>query len=89
MEAVAFLWTEFIIRPMLNTLLVLYVICFSQMGLAIILFTVLVRLATLPLTLTQVRQMRAMSTLQPRMQEIKDRYSNDRARVSQETMRLY
>ena len=89
MEAVAFLWTEFIIRPMLNTLVVLYVISFSQMGLAIILFTVLVRLATLPLTIKQVRQMRAMSTLQPRMQEIKDRYANDRARVSQETMRLY
>jgi len=68
---------------------VLYVICFSQMGLAIILFTILVRLATLPLTLKQVRQMRAMSTLQPKMQEIKDRYANDRARVSQETMRLY
>ena len=89
MEAISFLWTEFIIRPMLNTLLVLYVICFSQMGLAIILFTILVRLATLPLTLKQVRQMRAMSTLQPKMQEIKDRYANDRARVSQETMRLY
>jgi len=89
LEAIVFLWTELIIRPMLNTLLVLYVICFSQMGLAIILFTILVRLATLPLTLKQVRQMRAMSTLQPKMQEIKDRYANDRARVSQETMRLY
>ena len=89
LEAIVFLWTELIIRPMLNTLLVLYVICFSQMGFAIILFTILVRLATLPLTLKQVRSMRAMSTLQPKMQEIKDRYANDRSRVSQETMRLY
>jgi len=74
LEAIVFLWTELIIRPMLNTLLVLYVICFSQMGLAIILFTILVRLATLPLTLKQVRQMRAMSTLQPKMQEIINGY---------------
>ena len=70
MEALDFLWTEFIIRPMLNTLVVLYVISFSQMGIAIILFTLLVRLITLPLTVRQVRQMRAMSGLQPKLREI-------------------
>jgi YidC/Oxa1 family membrane protein insertase len=89
LEALSVIWNEAIIRPMLNTLMVLYVISFSQMGIAIILLTVLVRVVTLPLTLKQVRQMRAMSTLQPRMREIQERYRNDRARVSQETMRMY
>ena len=37
MEILATLWTEVIIRPMLNALMVLYVISFSQMGIAIIL----------------------------------------------------
>jgi YidC/Oxa1 family membrane protein insertase len=83
------LWNEVIIRPMLNTLMVLYVVCFNNMGLAIIAFTILVRLVTLPLTLKQIRQMRRMSELQPRMREIQERYSGDRARVSQETMKLY
>jgi YidC/Oxa1 family membrane protein insertase len=83
------LWREIIIRPMLNVLVVLYSICFNNMGIAIILFTVIVRLVTLPLTIKQLRQMRAMSNLQPRMKEIQDRYGRDRARVSQETMRLY
>ena len=82
-------WTDLIIRPMLNTLMVLYVISFSQMGIAIIVFTILVRLVTLPLTVRQIRQMRAMSTLQPKLREIQTRYGRDRARVSQETMRLY
>ena len=58
MEALSVIWNEAIIRPMLNTLMVLYVISFSQMGIAIILLTVLVRVVTLPLTLKQVRQMR-------------------------------
>ena len=89
MEALTVIWNEAIIRPMLNTLMVLYVISFSQMGIAIILLTALVRVVTLPLTLKQVRQMRTMSTLQPRMQELQQRYRNDRARVSQETMRMY
>ena len=74
---------------MLNTLLVLYVLCFSQMGIAIIAFTVLVRVVTIPLTVRQVRQMRAMTGLQPRVREIQERYAGDRQRISQETMRLY
>ena len=89
MEFFFLLWNEIIIRPMLNTLMVLYVVCFNNMGIAIIVFTVLVRLATMPLTLKQIRQMRRMSQLQPRMREIQERYSGDRARVSQETMKLY
>ena len=64
MEAISFLWTELIIRPMLNGLVVLYTICFSQLGVAIIIFTALVRVVTLPLTLKQLKQMRAMSGLQ-------------------------
>jgi len=83
------LWREIIIRPMLNTLLVLYVLCFAQMGLAIILFTVLVRVVTIPLTVRQLRQMRSMTSLQPRVREIQERYAGDRQRISQETMRLY
>ena len=74
---------------MLNTLLVFYVLFFNQMGIAIIVFTLLIRLATLPLTLKQIRQMRAMTSLQPRMKEIQERYAGDRARVSQETMKMY
>ncbi|MCH8801941.1 MAG: membrane protein insertase YidC [Chloroflexi bacterium] len=89
MEAISFLWTELIIRPMLNGLVVLYTILFSQMGLAIIVLTGLIRLVTLPLTLKQLKQMRAMSSLQPKLKEIQDRYSRDKSRVSQETMRLY
>ena len=89
MEIFITLWTEVIIRPMLNTLLVLYVISFSNMGIAIIVFTALVRLATLPLTLKQLRQMRGMTSLQPKVKEVQERYAGDRARISQETMRLY
>ncbi len=89
MEFFFLLWNEVIIRPMLNTLMVLYVLCFNNMGIAIIVFTILVRLVTMPLTLKQIRQMRRMSQLQPRMKEIQDRHSGDRTRVSQETMRLY
>jgi YidC/Oxa1 family membrane protein insertase len=74
---------------MLNGLVVLYTMLFSQMGLAVIVLTALIRLLTMPMTLKQLSQMRAMSGLQPKIKEIQDRYSRDKTRVSQETMRLY
>ena len=74
---------------MLNMLVVLYTILFSQMGLAIIVLTGIIRLVTMPLTLKQLRQMKAMSDLQPKIKEIQDRYARDRSRVSQETFKLY
>ncbi|MBM3942653.1 MAG: YidC/Oxa1 family membrane protein insertase [SAR202 cluster bacterium] len=89
MEALAFLWNEVIIRPMLNTLVVLYVLLFSQMGLAIFGFTVLVRVVTLPLALKQIRQMQAMTSIQSKLKELQEKHGKDRARMSQETMRLY
>jgi len=74
---------------MLNGLLLLYKILFSNFGLSIIFFTVIIRLLTLPLTLRQLRATRAMSVLQPKLQEIQKKYGKDRQRVSQETMKLY
>lgn len=82
-------WSQGILRPMINALVFLYAVLGSNMGLSIIAFTIFVRLVTTPLTLRQVRQMRSMSTLQPKMQEIKEKYKGDSRRISQETMRLY
>jgi YidC/Oxa1 family membrane protein insertase len=74
---------------MLNVLVLLYGALFSNYGVAIILFTVLVRLATLPLTLKQMKQMKAMTALQPRMRAIQKKYEKNPQKRSQETMRLY
>ena len=82
-------WGQGILRPMINALVFLYAVLGSNMGLSIIAFTIFIRLVTTPLTLRQVRQMRSMSTLQPKMQEIKEKYKGDSKRISQETMRLY
>ncbi len=58
---------------MLNGLVVLYTMLFSQMGLAIISLTALLPLLTLPMTLRRLKQMRAMRSLQPKLKEIQDR----------------
>ena len=89
MEMIGYIWNAGIIRPMINGLVLLYSLFFSNFGLGIIVFTIFVRAAMVPLTIKQSRQMKAMSQLQPKMKEIQARHANDKARASQETMRLY
>ena len=92
MESLSFffdIWNLVIIQPMINGLVLLYSWTFSNFGLAILAFTVLVRLAMVPLTVKQSRQIKAMGQLQPLMKEIQERHKGDRQKASQETMRLY
>ena len=83
------IWNQGILRPMINSLVFLYAVLFSNMGLSIIAFTIFIRLVTTPLTLRQIRQMRAMSGLQPKLQELREKYKDDKSKLSQETMRMY
>ena len=83
------IWTDYFFDPMLNALLFLYAILFQNFALAIIVFTVIVRLLILPLTLRQLHSAKAMSTLQPRIQELNRKYGQDRERLSKETWALY
>jgi len=83
------IWNEAIIRPMVNGLVLLYIVLFGNLGLSILVFTALTRLATFPLTVKQLRSTRAMSQLQPKIQEIQKKYAKDRQAVSRETFKLY
>ena len=58
-------------------------------GVAIILLTIAVRLILLPLSIKQIRSMRALQELQPQMKEIQEKYKNDRERMQREMMSFY
>lgn len=58
-------------------------------GFAIILFTVIVKIITFPLTVQQMRGMQAQKNLQPKIQELQKKYGKDREKLSQEQMKLY
>ena len=89
MELFIEIWNSVIIAPMINTLIVLYSVSFSNFGVAIIIFTILIRGLMMPLTVKQSRQMKAMTALQPRIKDIQSKYKNDKQRQSKETMSLY
>lgn len=83
------LWELIVLRPMVNGLVALYSFSSLDFGIAIIIFTILTRVLILPLTLKQLKATKAMSVLQPKLQELQKKYDKDKAKLSQETMKLY
>lgn len=58
-------------------------------GWSIIILTILIKLVFFPLSAASYRSMARMKKVQPRMQTLKERYSDDRAGLQQEMMKLY
>jgi YidC/Oxa1 family membrane protein insertase len=58
-------------------------------GFAIILFTLLVRLATFPLNMQQIKSSKAMQELQPKMKALQEKYKNDKEKLASEQMKMY
>ncbi len=58
-------------------------------AIALILVAVVVKLLTYPLSLVQMRSMRSMQQLQPKVAELQERYKGDREKLSQAQMELY
>jgi YidC/Oxa1 family membrane protein insertase len=77
-----------LVDPMSNALVFMSRLLFNNFGLAIIALTVVLKAVTWPLTMSQLKSTRAMTTLQPQIQEIQKKY-NDPKRRSEETMKLY
>ena len=83
------IWNELIIEPMINSLVLLYGLSYKNFGIAIVLFTILIRGLMMPLTVKQSKQMKGMSALQPKIKAIQERYEGNKQKQSQETMKLY
>lgn len=84
------MWDAFI-TVMINILLYIYDLVGQNFGLAIILFTILVRLLMYPLTARQVKSSKAMQDLQKskKWQDIQEKYKDDREKLAQKQMELY
>ncbi len=81
-------WAWFIAKPLFWLLQFIQSIV-SNWGLAIIGVTIVVKAILYPLTRAQYTSMAKMRMLQPRMQELRERFGDDRQRMSQEMMKMY
>jgi len=85
------MWDTLIVTPLTNVLLWIYQIFGGNFGLAIILFTILIRLVTHPLTAQQIKSSQAMQEMQQskKWQAIQKKYKGDKEKLAQEQMKLY
>ncbi len=81
-------WLKWLAMPLLLSLKFLYNYVHNY-GIAIIILTVLIKLIFWPLGNKSYKSMKEMQKLQPKMLELREKYKDDKARLSQETMALY
>ena len=84
------MWDFLIINPMVNILLWIYSLI-GNFGVAIILFTLLIRLLTHPLTVQQMKSAQLTQEFQKsaKWQELQKKYKDDKQKLQQEQMKLY
>ncbi|QQS18948.1 membrane protein insertase YidC [Candidatus Saccharibacteria bacterium] len=84
------MFTDFVVQPIFNLLVLIYaLIPGHNFGLAIILFTIVIRLLMWPLVKKQLRQTKITRQLQPELKRIKKEAKGDRQREGQMMMELY
>jgi YidC/Oxa1 family membrane protein insertase len=85
------MWNTFILSPMVNVLIWIYNLIFHNFGLAIIIFTIVIRLITYPLTAQQLKSQQKMQELQgsKKWQEIQKKFKDDKEKLAQEQMKIY
>ncbi len=86
--AIDFGWFYFLTKPLFIGLLFINKYL-GNMGVAIIVLTLLIKLALYPLANTSYKAMSKMKKLQPEMKKLQERFKDDKVRLNQEMMTLY
>ncbi|MFA5024409.1 MAG: YidC/Oxa1 family membrane protein insertase [Patescibacteria group bacterium] len=83
------LFTVIFYQPILNLLVFLYnTVSFNDLGVAIILLTVVIKAVFWPLGQTAIKSQKALQDLQPKIDDLKKKYT-DKTELSRATMDLY
>ena len=83
------IWNIIVLEPIMNVLIALSGFMFNNFGLSIIVLTIVIRLAMTPLTQRQTKSSKAMSELQPKIQELQRKYKRDQRALQAEMTKLY
>jgi YidC/Oxa1 family membrane protein insertase len=81
-------WFGFLAKPLAWLLRMFYGLV-GNYGVAIIIVTILIKIALAPLTAKSYKSMKQMQKLQPRMATLREKYKDDRENLNKEMMQLY
>jgi YidC/Oxa1 family membrane protein insertase len=82
-------WLKWLAMPLLISLKFIYNNVIHNYGIAIILLTLIIKIIFWPLGNKSYRSMKEMQKLQPKIAEMREKYKDDKTRISQEMMALY
>lgn len=82
------IWNTLLIEPFANGLILFYKLT-GNLGVAIILFTIAVRLILLPLSISGIKTAKKMKELAPQLARLKERHKDDKTKLAQAQMDLY
>lgn len=90
MNPLSFIYNEILYYPLFNLMVFFYNIIPGQdIGMAIIVLTLLVRFVLYPMNSKSIKSQRAMQAIQPEMKEIQKKYKDDKEKQAKELMALY
>jgi len=75
-------------QPLFNVFVGLYNFI-PDVGIVILILTILIKLALYPLTSSSIKSQKALTNLQPKLEELKKKFKDDQQKVAQETMKMY
>lgn len=84
------LFHDYLYVPIYNLLIFFVdIVPGGDIGLAVVLVTLLVKIVIMPLSLRAVHTQRRMKLIEPQLKELKEKYKDDKQRQAQEMMALY
>jgi YidC/Oxa1 family membrane protein insertase len=85
------MWETIIVNPFTNALLMIYKLIGGNFGIAIILFTILIRVITHPLMASQIKGSTKMQEMQSSKEwlDIQKKFKDDKEKLAQEQMKYY
>jgi YidC/Oxa1 family membrane protein insertase len=90
MAIISKIFHDFLYQPLFNILVLFYIfIPGHDFGIAIIVLTIIIKLVLYPLGLQAIKTQKAFSRVQPMLEEIKEKYKNDKTQETKEIMALY
>jgi len=87
---ISYLFNEIFYRPLFNGLVFLYnIVPGHDMGVSIIILTILIRLILWPLTNKSIRNQKVLTKIQPQIEEIKKKFKDNKEAQARALMGLY
>jgi len=81
-------FSAIVFQPLYNALIILYVI-YPDMGVSIVLLTLIIRFLILPIARKSIESQKKMQEIQPQLKKIQQKYKNDKQLQGQKVMEFY